>query len=209
MEYGYIYILNNNSMSGLIKIGSTVINAQERAKQISSNTGVPTPFKVAYELYVPNYKEFEKKVHNQLADFRVNPNREFFNYPLYKAIKLIEELNNQSFSTSEDKFEAMEILPYLQERYGKGIIPMISSIRIYQTNERVYLEYTKDEYIADYLKDQYITRRDLGFIIEDSDINDKTFNKDWSVSTNVAKFLELDDYSMSMCVGEIFTNEKF
>lgn len=86
---------------------------------------------------------------------------------------------------------------------------MISSIRIYQTNERVYLEYTKDEYIADYLKDQYITRRDLGFIIEDSDINDKTFNKDWSVSTNVAKFLELDDYSMSMCVGEIFTNEKF
>lgn len=61
MEYGYIYILNNNSMSGLIKIGSTVINAQERAKQISSNTGVPTPFKVAYELYVPNYKEFEKR----------------------------------------------------------------------------------------------------------------------------------------------------
>lgn len=50
---------------------------------------------------------------------------------------------------------------------------MISSIRIYQTDERIYLEYTKD----------------------------------WSVSTNVEKIIELDDYSMSMCVGEIFTNE--
>lgn len=209
MEYGFIYILINDSMSGMIKIGSTVINAQERAKQISSNTGVPTPFRVAYELFVPGYKEFEKKIHDNLVDFRVNPNREFFKYPLYKAIKLIEELNSHINNEDEDKFEAMEILPHLHERYGEDIMPMISSIRIYQTNERVYLEFTKDEYIADYLKDQYITRRDLGFIIEDTDIDEKTFNSDWPVSTNVAKFLELDDYSISMCVGEVFTKEGY
>lgn len=171
----------------------------------SSNTGVPTPFNVAYELYVPDYKEFEKKVHDHLADFRVNPNREFFNYPLHKAIKLIKDLNSHIYVANEDKFEAMEILPNLQERYGKDIIPTISSIRIYQTNERVYIEFTQDEYIADYLKDQYITRKDLGFIIEDIDINEKAFNKDCLVSANVAKFLELDDYSMNMCIGEIFT----
>ncbi|WP_298199752.1 hypothetical protein, partial [Desulfosporosinus sp.] len=76
-------------------------------------------------------------------------------------------------------------------------------------NERVYLEFTKNEYIADYLKDQHITRRDLGFIIEDTDIDEKTFNSDWPVSTNVAKFLELDDYSISMCAGEIFTKEGY
>jgi hypothetical protein len=209
MEYGFIYILINDSMNGIIKIGSTVINAQERAKQISSNTGVPTPFKVAYELYVQDYKVFEKKVHDHLADFRVNPNREFFNYPLYKAIKLIEELNSRIYAANEDKFEAMEILPYLHEKYGEYIVPTISSIRIYQTNERVYLEFTKDEYIADYLKDQYITRRDLGFIIEGIDIDEKTFNCDWPISTNVKKFLEFDDYSMCMCVGEIFTEEGY
>ena len=27
--------------------------------------------------------------------------------------------------------------------------------------------------------------------------------------TNAAKFFELDDYSIGMCVGEIFTNEVF
>lgn len=72
-------------------------------------------------------------------------------------------------------FELMQnhILQILCSISARKIIPMISSIRIYQTDERIYLEYTKD----------------------------------WSVSTNVEKIIELDDYSMSMCVGEIFTNE--
>lgn len=39
-------------------------------------------------------------------------------------------------------------------------------MRIYQNDERVYFEFTKDEYIAGYLKDQIITRIDLGFITE-------------------------------------------
>lgn len=65
----------------------------------------------------------------------------------------------------------MEILTQLRKRYGQDIISTISSIRIYQTNDRVYLEFAKDEYIASYLKNQYITRVDLGFIIEDTDID--------------------------------------
>lgn len=207
MELGYVYILINDSIKGMIKIGSTVINAQERAKQLSKNTGVPTPFKVAYELYVPNYKVFEKSIHNCLADFRVNPNREFFNYPLNKAIKLIEELNSRNKVENEDRFESMEILTQLRKRYEQDIISTISSIRIYQTNDRVYLEFTKDEYIASYLKNQYITRIDLGFIIEDTDIDEKLFNAELPVSINAIKFLELDDYSMLNCVGEIFTEE--
>ena len=38
-------------------------------------------------------------------------------------------------------------------------------MRICQNNERVYFEFTKNEYIADYLKNQIINRIDLGFII--------------------------------------------
>jgi hypothetical protein len=209
MEYGYIYILINASLMGMIKIGSTVISAQERARQISANTGVPTPYMVAYKLYVSDYKRFEKKVHKHLADFRVNPNREFFNYPLHMAIKLIEDYTNQSSSIDQDRYEAMEILPQLHKKYSDNIAPTISSIRIYQTNERVMLEFTKDEYVAKYLKDQYIRRIDLGFIIEDININKKMFNEYSPVSTNVEKFLELDDYSINMCIGEIFTDDGY
>lgn len=96
-------------------------------------------------------------------EFRVNPNREFFKCPLYKAIELIQNFNKSKID--DDVFEAMEISSLLLARYGDNIESSISSIRICQDNERVYFEFTKDKYIAGYLKDQIITRTDLGFIV--------------------------------------------
>lgn len=207
MKLGFIYILINDSFPGLIKIGSTVLNAQERARQLSSNSAVPTPFKVAYE--VNDYEGFEKLLHRELYDFRVNPNREFFKYPLYKAIQLIENMKDRITYQTEDKYEAMEISPQLSQRYGNYIKPQISSIRIYQTNERVYLEYTEDEYIADYLKNQHITREDLGYIIEKVDIEERTFCTSLPLAINVDRFLALDNYSMAVIAGSIFTEEGY
>ncbi len=207
MGAGYIYILTNDSYKGLIKIGSTTLGAQERAKQLSSNTAVPTPFRVAYEVYVDDYLNFEKELHEKLCEFRVNPNREFFNYPLNKAIKLIDSLKDFDKYQNEDKFEAIEILPQILQRYGENIDNQISSMRIFQNNDRVYFEFTKDEYISEYLKNQYITRVDLAFIIEDVDENDLLFKSQAPININVKKFLELDDISMANCVGEIFTDD--
>lgn len=209
MKLGFIYILINDSFPGLIKIGSTVLSAQERARQLSSNTAVPTPFKVAYEVYVDDYEEFEKLLHIELSEFRVNPNREFFRYPLYMAIQLIQKMKSRNAYQTEDKYEAIEILPQLLQKFEKLINPQIGSIRIYQTNDRVYLEYTEDEYIAGYLKDQHITREDLGYIIEDIDIEERTFSVNFPIGINVDRFLALDNYSMAMVAGNIFTDEGF
>ena len=41
---GYVYILENASMPGLIKIGKTSRDSVERARELSSATGVPTGF---------------------------------------------------------------------------------------------------------------------------------------------------------------------
>ena len=136
-------------------------------------------------------------------EFRVNPNREFFKYPLYKAIELIQNLNKSKID--DDVFEAMEISSLLLARYGDNIESSISSIRICQDNERVYFEFTKDKYIAGYLKDQIITRTDLGFIVENYE--DRVFEPKNHIRVNVNKFLDLDDYSILNCVGEIFTQE--
>lgn len=202
MNAGYVYILINKSLDGLIKIGSTTLGAKERAKQLSSSTAIPTPFVVGYEIYVENCTDVEKKIHNELSDFRINPNREFFRYPLNKAIELIQRISGSE--TNTDTFEAIEILSLLLARYGNNIESSISSIRICQDGERVYFEFTVDKYIADYLKDQIITRTDLGFI---ADENDNLFNPNDDININVNKFLELDDYSMLNCVGEIFKED--
>ena len=88
---GYVYILENDSMPGLIKIGKTARNTHERAKELSNATGVPTPFKVVFELCSDKYEMLERKVHSKLAQYRVGPNREFFKCPIGIAIKRLKK----------------------------------------------------------------------------------------------------------------------
>ena len=204
MGEGYIYILVNRSYIGLIKIGSTTFGATLRAKQLSSNTAVPTPFTVAYEAYVNHYEEFEKAIHNRLSQFRVNSKREFFKVQLDFAIELISIMKENPYYRPTDHYESIEILPQLINKYGDNIDHQIVSARIYQEIDRVYLETTKYEYIGDYLKDQYIHREDLGFIIEDCDENDLLFKATDPIEMNAKKFMELDDISMANCVSQLF-----
>lgn len=60
---GYVYVLINPSMEGLIKIGKTTKDPKERAREISASTGVATPFIVAYFRKFRNCHEAEKTVH--------------------------------------------------------------------------------------------------------------------------------------------------
>lgn len=46
---GWVYVLENESMPGVYKIGMTTSTPEKRAKDISSSTGVPTPFIVVKE----------------------------------------------------------------------------------------------------------------------------------------------------------------
>lgn len=87
-DNGYVYVLMNPSMQNLVKIGKTVREPEERAKELSSTTGVPTPFVVAYSCYFQSCSDAEVFVHTYLEskDFRVSSNREFFEIPIKDAI---------------------------------------------------------------------------------------------------------------------------
>ena len=45
---GFVYVLSNASMPGLIKVGMTTKVPDGRAKELSSDTSTPTPFIVEY-----------------------------------------------------------------------------------------------------------------------------------------------------------------
>ena len=51
MSSGYLYVLANSSIPGLVKIGKTTRLPSERADELSRVTGVATPFIVVYEDY--------------------------------------------------------------------------------------------------------------------------------------------------------------
>ena len=78
MTTGFVYVLTNESMPGLVKIGYTERTVEERIKELSQPTGVPTPFECFFAVEVENPQAVEKKIHDGLHDARKNLSREFF-----------------------------------------------------------------------------------------------------------------------------------
>lgn len=77
MSKGYVYILTNPSMPGLVKIGKTTRSPEGRANELYQ-TGVPTPFKVEAKIYSPDCDDLETTLHEQYSERRVSAAREFF-----------------------------------------------------------------------------------------------------------------------------------
>ena len=73
---GWVYVLSNESLDGLIKIGYSSKDPGSRAKELSGDTGVPTPFIVEYEMLVEDPYGCEQRAHKILDDKRVNQNRQ-------------------------------------------------------------------------------------------------------------------------------------
>jgi len=91
---GYVYILTNAHMPGLVKIGRTSVNPSYRANQIYQ-TGVPSPFEVNRFVYTPDCIELELLVHKSLDASRVSPGREFFKIDVAKAGNALFDLHNE------------------------------------------------------------------------------------------------------------------
>lgn len=78
MDIGYLYMLGNDCMPGIYKIGMTRRDPDARALELSKATGVPTPFNVLHAKKVFSPALAERHVHQELACCRVNDSREFF-----------------------------------------------------------------------------------------------------------------------------------
>jgi hypothetical protein len=91
----YIYILTNDTMPGLVKIGFTKNKPSHRVKQINAATGVPLDFKVEYQYPCFNAHDLEKEIHAYLESSlgnRTNKKKEFFNMTVEQAISVIEKI---------------------------------------------------------------------------------------------------------------------
>lgn len=118
-EYGFIYVLGNDSMPGVYKIGFTLNHPKARMEQLSSATACPTPFDMLACFGVENPRDVERMLHSMLATHRINSSREFFKCKAQDIIDAISEyedgyddlsnmrrLNNQSYIEDEDAWHA-------------------------------------------------------------------------------------------------------
>ncbi|HEY3982907.1 GIY-YIG nuclease family protein [Cedecea sp.] len=100
---GWVYIMSNEYMPGIFKIGMTTTSPETRAKELSSATGVPFPFKVeaAYHCQDPSYSE--KELHDYLSEYRINDSREFFKADLSEIKQFCEELCDVEVGTGVEE----------------------------------------------------------------------------------------------------------
>ena len=98
-----VYILTNISMPGLIKIGMTTKGMTTRLNELYT-TGVPTPFEVSYEHTCEEADRLETLMHELLKNWRVNRRREFFRFPVNKAVDMLKNLSSPhvDFQTSAE-----------------------------------------------------------------------------------------------------------
>ncbi|NKL77110.1 GIY-YIG nuclease family protein [Rhizobium leguminosarum] len=90
-ERNVLYVLRCMVMQNEVyKVGWTSGTAEERAKQISSATGVPNAFIVVEHWQHPDPESLEKNVHAMLDPYRVADNREFFKLEFSSLKRIIE-----------------------------------------------------------------------------------------------------------------------
>jgi len=77
MSEGYVYILTNEHMPGLIKVGRTKKAPHIRAGELYQ-TGVPGDFEVFNSFFCPDHEATEAAFHKQFESDRINEKREFF-----------------------------------------------------------------------------------------------------------------------------------
>lgn len=79
---GWVYVLSNEFMPGIYKVGMTTTSPETRAKELSSATGVPFPFVIEAAFHCEDPASSERATHEALKDCRVSQSREFFQYDL-------------------------------------------------------------------------------------------------------------------------------
>lgn len=84
-----IYVLVNEAMPGLVKIGLTTDNVESRISQLSTHSGIPLPFECYFAAEVKDCAKLEKTLHQLFSEYRINPKREFFKIDPEKVVLAI------------------------------------------------------------------------------------------------------------------------
>lgn len=115
MSKGYIYIMTNPALKGMVKIGY-VADVEMRRKQLST-TALPYEYEVYATYETPGALE-DKKLHamidNLNPDLRVSKNREFFVMSPEDAYSLLEAIS--TISGSKARLKKVKVNPVKKQK---------------------------------------------------------------------------------------------
>lgn len=86
---GWVYVMTNQAMPGLVKVGFSTKDPQLRAKELDG-TALPHPFIVAYDALLEEPRQVEMGVHRELGRHREA--KEFFRVSVDEAIHAVKQV---------------------------------------------------------------------------------------------------------------------
>ena len=97
----FVYILTNEAMPGMVKIGMTSVGIPERMRSLDV-TSVPLAFECYYAARVDDMARVESALHTAFGDKRVRASREFFRVDPYRVKAFLELLALEDVTPRED-----------------------------------------------------------------------------------------------------------
>lgn len=91
---GWVYVITNNSMPGLVKIGYSTKDPELRAKELA-NTGAPHSYVVEYDVLVDEPRMVEQELHRSFSEW--HEDKEWFRCDVSQAIQEIRRLMHGKF----------------------------------------------------------------------------------------------------------------
>ncbi len=96
---GWVYVMTNKAMPGIVKIGFSTEDPKRRALRLSG-TGVPHAYHVKYELVVKYPQRIEQKAHARL--FHRKEGKEWFRCTIEEAIREIQIAAHDAILSQSD-----------------------------------------------------------------------------------------------------------
>ena len=139
-----VYILTNESMSDIIKIGITD-NLSRRLRELD-NTSTPLPFECYYAVEVDDARAIESLLHEAFDDKKIRQNREFFNCTpeqAKSALRIGEKMGGIEVTPKEVVFETEQDKQALNNaKKRKGRVDYFGVLGI---NSGEILTFSKDQ----------------------------------------------------------------
>jgi hypothetical protein len=105
---GWVYVITNKAMPGLVKVGYSTKDPMLRAKELDG-TGVPHAFEVIYDALVSNPREVEQKAHKLLSESREA--KEWFHCSIEAALQAIRSSAGQIYQETMHQYVEPKVNP--------------------------------------------------------------------------------------------------
>jgi len=131
---GVVYVLRNpyaTSAEGtaLLKIGGSSRSAYQRARELSSATGVPGKFDVVCEVPTKNWRQLENLVHRDLR--KIRRSKEFFEVSVDTAIAQIKRVNARIDFLKENNGPYSECSSELELESGACFVSTARGVKVF------------------------------------------------------------------------------